>query len=128
MIDETTSEGVYGFGCTKIDNHPAWLVQNASETTSAQEANALDENGEIKIAHFYQKQVEMSLEVIVPKADKELLPKVGTKFTYKGVGWYVSGATQTETNTDFNRFSITAKRYLDKDGNPSMPDDASESL
>lgn len=128
MIDETTSAGTYAFGCTKINNHPAWLVQNASETTSAQEANALDENGEIKIAHFYQRAVEMSLEVIVPKDDKELLPKVGTKFIYKDKGWYVSGSTQTETNTDFNRFTITAKRYLDENGDDSMPDDASESL
>lgn len=128
----------YKFGIVVSPNHTEWLVQNASETTSAQEALALDGDGAVCVAHYYQKVLEKTLEVIIPEPAQGQewdIPEVGDVVQYgtensNPVYYYVSGATRTETNTDFVRFSITVKRFTDADKNhPVTGDwDASESI
>lgn len=104
----------YTFGIANgVEGHDDWLVQNASKSTSAQEALALDKDGEPKVAHYYQKVQEMSFEVIIPDGTSESdIPAVGSVFSYGGKYWYVSASTLSETNTDFQRYSLTCKRFV----------------
>jgi len=118
MIDA----GKYEFGVAKLEGARAdWLVQNASNNTSAQEALALDENGEPVEAVYYQKVKEMTFEVILPKSAESAqdsssnIPEVGDKFTYNGEKWYVSASQISAVNNDFKRYTLTAKRFTEAD-------------
>ena len=118
----------YQFGCI-ASSHSDWLVQNASVSGSAQEALALDEQGEPVVAHYYQNVDEMTFEVIIPEGDNDV-PEVGKIVKYDGKAWYVASASLTQTNTDFVRYSISLKRFSKGDGGAGLPAiaDASESL
>lgn len=118
MIDA----GKYVFGVAELTGGRAdWLVQNASKSTSAQEALALDENGEPVEAVYYQKVMEMTFDVIIPKRAETTqnsdsnIPEVGDIFTYDGKKWYVASSQITETNTDFKRYSLSCKRFTEAD-------------
>ena len=112
----------YKFGCAKVDGKPAWLVQNASKANSAQEDLGLNEVGEPVVAHYFQKVSEMTFEVIIPESES-YIPEVGSIFSYGGVKWYITGANITETNTDFNRYSLSCKRFI----TTNLPGDDSSS-
>lgn len=111
----------YTFGIANgVEGHDDWLVQNASKSTSAQEALALDKDGEPVYVHYYQKVQEMSFEVIIPEGTSESdMPAVGEIFQYgkdksnNPIYWYVSASTLSETNTDFQRYSLTCKRFTE---------------
>lgn len=105
------SETVYRFGCAAVTGKADWLVQSSSKNNQAQEALALRNDGEPVVAHYYQKISELAFEVIVPEGDSTF-PEIGDVFTYEGVSYYVAGISKTETNTDFNRFSLTCKRFI----------------
>ena len=112
MAGETTPK--YKFGIVTTPKHESWLVQSASVTGSAQEALALDGNGEPVVAHYYQNIDERTLEVIIPlNSDSTLpdVPEIGKVVKYGTEAYYVSAVSQTETNTDFLRYSITMKRF-----------------
>lgn len=104
----------YTFGVAALDGDKAdWLVQSASTNTSAQEALALDEVGEPVVAHYYQKIEEMTFEVIIPDGVSESdIPAVGDIFQYNSKKWYVSNSQLSATNTDFRRYTLTAKRFV----------------
>lgn len=103
----------YAFGCVKVNGKDDWLVQNASKSTSSQEAMALNEVGEPVVDHFYQKVQEMSFEVIIPENESESnIPAVGDVFTYENKAWYVASSTLTQTNTDFHRYQLQCKRFV----------------
>lgn len=101
----------YTFGCAAVTGKADWLVQSSSKNNQAQEALALRNDGEPVVAHYYQKVSEMSFEVILPDGDSSI-PEIGDVFTYEGVKYYVSGVTMSQTNTDFNRYSLTCKRFI----------------
>lgn len=112
MAGETTPK--YHFGIVTTPKHESWLVQSASVTGSAQEALALDGKGEPVVAHYYQNIDERTLEVIIPlNSDSTLpdVPEIGKVVKYGTEAYYVSAVSQTETNTDFLRYSITMKRF-----------------
>lgn len=100
----------YTFGCAAVTGKPDWLVQNASKNNSGQEAMALDNVGEPKVYHVYQKVSEMTFEVIIPDGESSI-PELGDVFTYDGKGYYVASAQISETNTDFRKYTLTAKRF-----------------
>ena len=100
----------YTFGCAEVSGKADWLVQSSSKNNQAQEALALDEQGEPVVAHYYQKISEMTFEVIIPDGESSI-PEVGDIFTYGGLSYYVSNASITETNTDFRKYSLTCKRF-----------------
>lgn len=120
----------YTFGVAALTGDKAdWLVQNASKSTSAQEAMALNENGEPEAYHVYQKVEEMSFEVIIPNDVSESdIPAVGDVFQYgkdknnNDLFWYVSSSQLSATNTDFQRYSLTAKRFVEA-GKPANATD-----
>ena len=87
-----------------------WLMQSLTKTNQAQEALALDGDGEPVAAHYYQKINEVSFEAIIPTGASSI-PEVGDQFTFGGVKYYVSGVTETQSNTDFVKYSLTVKRF-----------------
>lgn len=100
----------YTFGCAAVTGKADWLVQESSKNNQAQEALALDNSGEPKAIAFYQKVLEMSFTVIIPDSESSF-PEIGDIFTYDGKSYYVSGVQRSETNTDFNRYTLTCKRF-----------------
>lgn len=121
MAEETYGSYTYQFGCEALANHPGWLVQSSSQSKSAQEALALDNEGEPVIAHYYQKVNERTLEVVIPKSEITDLPEIGKKVKYLNVGWYISSVSITEQNTDFVRYSVGLKKFIGR-GLPATSD------
>lgn len=108
----------YKFGIVVTPNHTDWLVQNASETSSSQQALALNGHGNVRVAKYYQPTLEKSLEVIIPEPEPGQewdIPKVGQVVKYGDDYFYVASASKTETNTDFVRFSITITKFTATD-------------
>lgn len=104
----------YRFGCTALTGDKAdWLVQSASKATEAQEALALNNVGEPVDATYYQKVQTMDFEVIIPEGVSDSdIPSVGDKFQYDGKYWYVANSTLSETNTDYNKYTLQCKRFV----------------
>lgn len=103
----------YKFGTAEVTGKPDWLVQSSSKNNQAQEALALNNVGEPVVAHYYQKVSEMTFEVILPQEESDSsIPQIGDIFTYDGKSYYVSAVSLSETNTDFNRYSISCKRFI----------------
>lgn len=100
----------YKFGAAEVAGKPNWLVQSSSKTRNAQSAMALDNVGEPKKIHFYQKTTEMSFEVIIPIGDSTF-PEIGDTFTLEGVGYYVQSVSIAETNTDFVRYTLSCIHF-----------------
>lgn len=101
----------YKFGCAAVTGKADWLVQSSSKNNQAQEALALNNVGEPEVAHYYQKIQEMTFEVIIPE-DESSFPEIGDVFTYENQKYYVAAVSITENNTDFNRYSLTCKRFI----------------
>jgi len=114
MSDSSTY--TYKFGCASVSGKSGWLVQSSSKNNQAQEALALNNVGEPVKAHYYQKISEMTFEVILPEEESESsIPEIGDIFTYDSKSYYVSAVTVSETNTDFNRYTLTCKRFTSAD-------------
>ena len=115
----------YTFGiATPIESaYSEWLIQSETHNTNAQEALALNNSGEPVKAHYYQRTDEMSLEAIVPTGSTP--PVVGGTFKYNSKVYYVTGATQTLSNSDFEKYSISAKRFVTTNL-PSVEESVSE--
>lgn len=101
----------YTFGCAAVTGKTDWLVQSASKNKSAQEALALNNVGEPVKAHYYQKINEMTFEVVIP-SDESSIPEIGDTFTYDNIKYYVAGASIAETNTDYNRYTLTCRHFV----------------
>jgi len=100
----------YKFGTATVSGKSDWLVQSISTSNEGQEAMALDNVGEPKAYHVYQKTETVSLEVIIPE-DDSTFPEIGDVFTLNGTKFFVSSVSLTENNTDFNRYSLSCKRF-----------------
>ncbi|MBO4513520.1 MAG: hypothetical protein J5746_12220 [Victivallales bacterium] len=88
-----------------------WLMQSLTKNNQAQEALALNGAGEPVVAHYYQKVNENSFEAIIPTSESTI-PEVGDIFTFDGKSYYVSAVTETQSNTDFVKYSLTVKRFV----------------
>ena len=101
----------YTFGiATPTGSLENWLIQSVSHNHTAQEALALNAQGEPVDAHYYQKTEELTLEAIIP--DGATPPTVGGTFALDGTVYYCTGFTHTESNTDYNKYSINCKRFV----------------
>lgn len=100
----------YKFGCAAVTGKANWLVQSSSKNNQAQEALALNEAGEPVVAHYYQKIAEMTFEVIIPESESAF-PEIGDLFQYEGVKYYVANVNLSQQNTDFNKYTLTCKRF-----------------
>ena len=100
----------YKFGCAEVTGKANWLVQSSSKNNQAQEALALNEAGEPVVAHYYQKISEMTFEVIIPESESAF-PEIGDLFTYEGIKYYVANVNLSQQNTDFNKYTLTCKRF-----------------
>lgn len=101
----------YTWGTAAVAGKTGWLVQNTSDAKSAQQALALDNNGEPVDMKLYQKQAELSFEALVP-ADDSSTPEIDDVFTYENVKYRVTGVTRTRSNTNYETFSLTAVRFI----------------
>ena len=100
----------YTWGTAAVAGKTDWLVQSANNSKSAQEALALDNSGEPVAAHYYQRVSELSFEVLIP-ANDSTAPEIGDTFTYDGLKYYVTGVTRNRSNTNYERFTLTCKRF-----------------
>lgn len=101
----------YTWGTAAVAGKTGWLVQSASNAKSAQEALLLNNDGEPVEAKYYQKTDELTFEVRIP-ADDSTSPEIGDVFTYDGVKYYVTGITRTRSNTNYESFSLSCKRFI----------------
>ena len=100
----------YSFGTASVSGKADWLIQSCTKSNEAQEATALDNSGEPKAIHYYQKINNVTIEAIIP-SDESSIPEIGDVFTYNSVRYYVSAVSITESNTDFVKYSLTCKRF-----------------
>lgn len=92
------------------------LVQSATANVTSNEATAKDEKGNTMYAEWFDFVAEASMELIVKDATGV---QCGDTITYSGFkdsgldGTYVlTNVTETQSNTDFVKYSVTGKRYL----------------
>lgn len=100
----------YTWGTATVAGKNDWLVQTANNSKSAQEALALNNSGEPVAAHYYQRINELTFEVLIPSTDSTN-PEIGTDFTYDGVKYIITGVTRNRSNTNYERFTLTCKRF-----------------
>lgn len=100
----------YSWGAASVSGKPGWLVQNSSKTHNAQSAMALDNVGEPKKIHYYQKTTELSFEAIIPTTESSF-PEIGDVFTLDNVSYFVQSVSITETNTDFVHYSLSCIHF-----------------
>lgn len=113
----------FEFGIAKpTGSQSEWLMQGETDNNTAQEALALDNDGEPVVAHYYQRIKEKSVEAIVPVGDD--VPEVGKPFSWRGTYYYVASSTKTGSNTDFTKWSLTIKRFI-KNNLPSGAEESS---
>lgn len=98
-----------------------YLMQSFSDTPQADTAEGRDGDGNVAVVKDYNARKEISFEAIVPTG--ETPPQIGETIVHDGVGYRVSSASKTQSNTDFTRFSVTAVHYtannLPAAGSPS---------
>ena len=110
----------YKFGVAMpVGSYVGWLVESVSHNFNAEEAIARDNNGEPVAAHYYGKTEEISITVTVPEG--ETIPATGVVFDWGGVAFYCTSASMQESNTDFNKYTINAKRFIAN----SLPEESS---
>ena len=97
MAIKTIGKGLFGVDST-ID-----AAQSATENQSCSENVALNKDGEPMGVVLSNKSVEKTLEVLV--TDEDTPPQIGETYD----GGTVTAVSQTSSNTDFRKYSITIK-------------------
>lgn len=101
----------YDFGIEAITGTGStWLMQQVDNNYNAQEALALDNNGEPVAAHYYQRTDEATYNAIVPHGEDT--PEVGMVVTMEGVAYYVTSKTRNRSNADYTKWTLNVKRFL----------------
>lgn len=96
------------------------LVQSATANITSTEALAKDNQGNTMFAEYFDFVSEATLELIIGTSqDGGAAIQVGSKITYSGFidsnldGTYIlTNATETQSNTEFVKYSVTGKRFL----------------
>ena len=89
-----------------------WLIQSTSENKGSQIGTVSDNNGEVAAYHVFDKQDDFSFDVVIPSDDSTGAPECGTVFTFDGVKYIITGVNKTRSNADYEKYSISGKRYI----------------
>lgn len=109
----------HGIAVTSAD--VTGLYQTASANASANgEAIALDAKGNPAIVEYYDIRSELSLEVLLPCGTPTLqitdtITLSGFKNSDFNGSYIVTAITETQSNTDFVKYSVTGKRFISND-------------
>lgn len=96
---------------TAVDGTTNWgYLQGITITSSAEEAEARDADGDVAANMQYNPTDEMSAELVYSTTGTA--PSMGSIVKANSVNWKVTGITYTESNTDYKKCSITAKRWV----------------
>lgn len=97
------------------------LYQTATANASANgEAIALDSVGNPAIVEYYDIRSELTLDVLLPCGSPTLqitdtISLTGFKNSDFNGSYIVTGINETQTNTDFCKYSVTGKRFISND-------------
>ena len=96
---------------TALDGTTTWgYLQGVTITSAAEEAEARDADGDVAANEQYNETDELSAELVYSTTGTA--PAMGATIKANSVNWKVTGITYTETNTDYKKCSITAKRWV----------------
>lgn len=98
---------VKGTGKFGVSTATDTLAQSYSSAKSANETLAINSNGEVVGVALTQITNEQTVEVLV--GTESAAPEIGG--TYAGLTGVVTGFTKTESNSDFQRYSVTVKTW-----------------
>lgn len=97
-------KGKGAFGVSSAENA---LTQSYSSNTNVNETLAISSTGEIVGVALSQKTNEQTVEVLVDGTASA--PEIGG--SYAGLTGVVTGFTKSESNSDFQRYSVTVKQW-----------------
>lgn len=95
------------FGADQTAGFGGENTQGTTSTKSSQESQALNAEGAIIAVALTQIQEEISVDALL--TDGTTPPSIGDTLG----GGFVSGVTVTTSNTDFQKISVTIKKYAD---------------
>lgn len=95
------------FGADKTLGSFAEMTQSTTKNSTANETQALDADGAIVGIALTQVGDEITVEALL--TDQTQPPEIGDTIA----GGYVSNVSVTTSNTDFQRVSVTIKKYAD---------------
>lgn len=98
LIFGVTATGT-GLMCTNFNTNP-----------DSDEATAKDENGVTKAVEFYDDREEISFDGYLKTG--YTIPKKGDPITLSGNKYVIRRVNHTQTNTDFQKVSITCIRWI----------------
>lgn len=84
-------------------------VQNFETGIEGERAEARDANGDVQAVQAYNPQETVTFDWILDAGDAA--PDYGDTLTISTVKYFVETGTKTETNTDYIRYAITARRW-----------------
>jgi len=87
------------------------MCTNFSTNHAADEATAKDESGITKAVEVYDKREEVSFDGYIKTG--YTIPSVGDEITLGGIAYVIRTIAHTQTNTDFQKCSITCVRWVD---------------
>ena len=84
------------------------LAQSYSKNSQVEIAEARGATGNVAAVTDYNPTEEYSFEVVVSAT----LPQVGATTTFGGNVALITGVNETESNTEYKRATITARRWV----------------
>ncbi len=97
----------YQFGVASAPGSYGY-IQNYSSNLASELGEARDENGDVAEINHYNETEEVSFEYVFDGT----APAVGDVLTIDTVKFSVLTVNMVESNTDYKRMTVTAKRYL----------------
>ena len=96
---------------TAADGTTTWgYLQGVTIAYSAEEGEARDSDGDVVANEQYNETAELSAELVYSTTGTA--PAQGNVIKADSVNWKITGITYTESNTDYKKCSITAKRWV----------------
>ena len=96
---------------TASDGTTSWgFLQNVTITKNTETAEARDADGDVASYDNYNLTEDLSAEFVFTTSGTA--PAIGNKIKADSVNWNLTGITLTESNTDYKKCSLTAKRYV----------------
>lgn len=93
------------FGVTSTGGYG--VLQSVNTTSSAEIAEARNAVGKVTDQHAYSKTNEVSAEALF---NGETLAEAGAELTVGGLAGLITNISKSESNTDFQRVSVTVQK------------------
>lgn len=93
------------FGVTSTGGYG--VLQSATKTSTAEIADARNAEGKVTDQKAYSKTNEVSAEALF---NGETLAEAGAELTVGGLAGLITNISKSESNTDFQRVSVTVQK------------------